>query len=164
MEIKNEIVKKIIKALNIKIEVYNPTLTEFDHLKFDVIFSDKKIKAMGLYEMVSDTIVINPKNITDDDTLNMTILHEIGHWTGNKERLNRKTLYDNVRRGTEEITAQACYLYLARHYGLDGDSMQRMKGYAVQMQKIWPKLNTRQGFNNGLMAAKYIIGLVDGKI
>lgn len=163
MEIKNEIVKKIVKALNIKIEVYNPTLTEFEHLKYDEVFNNKEYKAGGLYDIVSDTIVINPNANTKEDDLNMTILHEIGHWTGAKDRLNRKTL-TSKRRGTEEITAQACYLYLARHYDLGGDSFLRMKQYTSMMTKIWPKLNVKMGFNNGLMAAKYVIGLVEGKI
>jgi len=157
VQFKNKKVQELVNNLGIKVDIYD--YFNDDHTSNPSIL----MYAGAWYDMKEDRIFINPATMVNEKNLTMSILHEIGHWTGHKSRLNRKTLYAKKRRGTEEVCAQACFFYLARELKLEMNEMTLTQNYIESMKKNWPKLNTREGFDYGLQAANYVLELAKMK-
>ena len=72
---------------------------------------------IGLYDQFSDTIFLNYE-LLKKVPVDRVLAHELIHWTGHPNRLNRITLirYDvNYNRVREEIIAEYGALFLLRH-------------------------------------------------
>ena len=123
---------------------------------------DEKNRVLGFYEPTCDIIFINPFALTlRTKELARVVLHELGHWTGHKNRLNRPTMDKNSRRiGTEEVVAESCFFYLSKNFGIDQDwAMKQTANYVKLYSEWYPKLNSRMGYDEGLKASEYLLNL-----
>lgn len=79
------------------------------------------------YTLASDRIVLPYRRLFDDAAgYYATALHELGHWTGHPDRLNRDTLVTATSFGSrtyarEELRAEIASLMIASHLGLGHD-------------------------------------------
>ena len=80
---------------------------------------------MAYYHTALDQIVMpHPDQFTTLDNYQATLLHEAGHLTGSKNRLDRKdleTYHLHASRAREELTAELISLFLGYHIGLRVD-------------------------------------------
>lgn len=77
--------------------------------------------ALGFYAHHDDIIALTEQGIASP-LRNEVVLHELIHWTGNVERLNRYTLYADKgtqAQHTEEAIAQLGMFLLGRTFGFD---------------------------------------------
>ncbi|MGH9772153.1 MAG: ArdC family protein, partial [Candidatus Acidiferrales bacterium] len=78
----------------------------------------------AFYNRAQDTIHLPPKEAFKDPAgYYGTALHELAHWTGHPERLNRSTLTDSYRFGDvnyakEELRAELASVFLAAERGI----------------------------------------------
>ncbi|PJZ79248.1 ArdC family protein [Leptospira meyeri] len=77
-------------------------------------------QAVYMYE--SDAIILPPKeHFLKEDDYWATYLHELGHWTGAKHRLNRNIKGNQSDYAFEELVAELCSAILAGEFGLSGN-------------------------------------------
>jgi hypothetical protein len=91
----------------------------YDDFVFPKIFNSDKIDSFGKYMIPLDIIVINEKLSSNKNWGYVTLMHELIHSTGHKDRLDRPSLYnikhkvqDRVDILHEEILAHAGCLVL----------------------------------------------------
>ncbi|TGL17378.1 DUF1738 domain-containing protein [Leptospira bourretii] len=73
------------------------------------------------YVIGSDSIIMPPKeHFRRQDDYWSTYLHELGHWTGAKHRLNRNLQMDESSYAFEELVAELCSAIFAGEFGLSG--------------------------------------------
>lgn len=110
----------------------------------------------------TDEIVIPTINaFKTADHYYATLFHELGHWTGGKERLNRdmKNRFGDKAYAAEELVAELTSAFLCAEFGLDGDL--RHAGYIGN----WIELlrNDKRAFytaaSRAQKAADYLRGL-----
>jgi antirestriction protein ArdC len=81
----------------------------------------------AFYNRQSDSIHLPPKDVfKDPGAYYGTALHELAHWTGHPERLNRSTLTDSYRFGDqnyakEELRAELASVFIAAEKGIPHD-------------------------------------------
>ena len=81
----------------------------------------------AFYNRQSDSIHLPPKDtFKDPGAYYGTALHELAHWTGHPERLNRSTLTDSYRFGDqnyakEELRAELASVFIAAEKGIPHD-------------------------------------------
>ena len=81
----------------------------------------------AFYNRQSDSIHLPPKDtFKDSGAYYGTALHELAHWTGHPERLNRSTLTDSYRFGDqnyakEELRAELASVFIAAEKGIPHD-------------------------------------------
>jgi antirestriction protein ArdC len=81
-------------------------------------------QTVGCYYPTIDKINMpNPENMLDN-TYYPTIFHELGHWTGAKNRLNREGIVQTIEKGTpkyafEELVAELTSAFLCAIYGIE---------------------------------------------
>jgi antirestriction protein ArdC len=81
----------------------------------------------AFYSRSSDSIHLPPRgSFRDGPGYYGTALHELAHWTGHPDRLNRQTLNDSYRFGDqnyarEELRAELASLFLAAERGIPHD-------------------------------------------
>lgn len=126
-------VNKLIKAVGAKVLLYSELE---NHEKKPWYFDEYLCSTYGFHDSTSDIIGINDTNSIDGcDPIDMdsTVLHELIHFTGTKERLGRGWVVNNsldsedsnskiateAETHTEEATAQIGALKLALVLGLN---------------------------------------------
>ncbi|MGN0192544.1 MAG: zincin-like metallopeptidase domain-containing protein, partial [Candidatus Gastranaerophilaceae bacterium] len=57
-------------------------------------------------------------NFKDNEGYYSTLLHEMTHWTGHKDRLNRLNKYDIEDRAYEELIAEIGASFLCAEFGI----------------------------------------------
>tara|TARA_R110000868_G_scaffold411465_1_gene704410 strand:- start:815 stop:1684 length:870 start_codon:yes stop_codon:yes gene_type:complete len=78
------------------------------------------------FQPVEDVIVMPRREcfVTPSD-FDVTLLHELVHWTGHQSRLNRETIRDygksDAIRAEEELIAEIGSVFLASYFGVAGD-------------------------------------------
>lgn len=153
--IKNKAIKEFINKTNAKIIWYreHPLLNDLNEKM-------RKNEIGGFYSPKVDIIFINPRLIGKGNNLIHAVFHELGHWTGHHTRLAREKM--SVKKGTEEVVAESCFFYLAKHFKLDETwATKYTHKYIEHITTIWPKLNARIGYDNGWIAHKYLIELTN---
>lgn len=81
----------------------------------------------AFYNRQSDSIHLPPKDAFKDPSAYYgTALHELAHWTGHPDRLNRSTLTDSYRFGDqnyakEELRAELASVFIAAEKGIPHD-------------------------------------------
>jgi antirestriction protein ArdC len=117
----------------------------------------------AFYEPKCDTIFINPLVLEkfSGRELCRIVLHELGHWTGHKDRLNRSTINKKSEMiGTEEIVAESCFFYLSEYFNIDQKwALKIATNYIKLFSEAYPKLNSDMGYKEGLKASEYLLEL-----
>jgi len=159
-------VKNLIQSLNVTVVSYddcrNDRLYGFDFHLFSF--------TAGMYCSVTDRILINQFPPPQFKDINEVVLHELVHWTGLENRLNREPIW--LRKigsshlitadshATEELTAQYGMYLLAKQLGLDQKTyLQKFNDYSKYFINGDIELAAKQAkkavcFINGLLAAK----------
>lgn len=74
------------------------------------------------YDFVDDVIVLKPlSSFANEEQFVSIALHELGHWTGHKSRLNRPTVKSNVtckEQYIEEVTAEIVAQYICEFFNV----------------------------------------------
>ena len=142
----NERVEKLIKNCGVAIE----------HATQDRVF----------YDMGRDVIVLpHREQFPTPTAYYQSALHELGHWTGHPDRLNRESLLEGIRQGPksveysrEEMRAEISSMITADRLGLghDGSRTASYVGYWVETlkdhpQEIYLASRDAQGMSDYLM-------------
>lgn len=88
-----------------------------------------KISEFGsrAYFSPSDDAIVMPKreHFNNESDYDVTLLHELVHWTGHCSRLDRATILNYGKsekaRAEEELIAEIGSVFLAAHFGIAGD-------------------------------------------
>ena len=113
--------------------------------------------ATGAYQKVVDIIYIRDVQ-TSISTPNTTSLHELIHWTGHRERLERPNMYmgNTINHyATEEVTAQYGMHKLSKILGIDADkSDQFLERY---IRNYLPFADVDKAIHDADVAANYVL-------
>lgn len=92
-------------------------------------------------------------SFTSADNFYSTAFHELGHWTGAKQRLDRdlRGRFGDQSYAAEELVAELCAAFLCAEFGLDGDL--RHAGYINSWIKLL-KSDNRAFFTAAAKAQK----------
>ena len=109
-----------IEELNFK-ETEN-NIREVTEINNIIDFHDIKIKHQGerAYYSPKDDFINMPfkSNFKDNEGYYSTLLHEMTHWTGHKDRLNRLNKFDIENRAYEELIAEIGASFLCAEFGI----------------------------------------------
>ena len=111
------------------------------------------------YQPNEDVIVMpDIKNFHTETDYDTTLLHELVHWTGHASRLDRLTnkLSDDKARAEEELVAEIGSVFLATHFGIDGDLLNHVSYIAGWKELLAPK-DIMRAVTNAVKAFEYII-------
>jgi hypothetical protein len=148
---------RTVEAIEHVIEQLGPTLTH-----------DEK---QAFYRGRDDLVNIPPKQSfiefpgeTATQTYYATLLHELGHWTGHRRRLNRHSIIDTLFEeyyALEELVAEATAMILLRHFDLWPEDTYR---HAFYFQHYLNSIDNRDNAiayakEEAELAAKFILGV-----
>ncbi len=154
------------------LEKLNPKLISLQELSFHMQF--QFMESQMAYDYADDYIIWNsefkrPDNYPAayDCDPNISVLHELGHWTMHHTRLGRMSAdptlamisaMDRNFRCTEEMTAQYSMYYLGQHLGLEEDFLRRNLDTYVE---AWSGRggNRELAMSQGRASADYLIDL-----
>lgn len=142
------------KVINILKEL-DVNVCEFKHRNDS--WSKNRPDVAGVYQHFADQIVINQKLALDrPELVNGVILHELIHWTGRFNRLNRQTLkYPKTIKSlhTEERLAQQGAQVMATLLGINNKELNAMtQNYILNT----PHADVEYVREHGRRALKYI--------
>lgn len=111
------------------------------------------------YQLKEDVIVMpDIKNFNSENDYNTTLLHELVHWAGHSSRLDRFSgkLLDDKSRAEEELVAEIGSVFLATHFGIDGDLLNHASYIAGWKELLEPK-DVMRAVTHAVKAFEYII-------
>ncbi len=117
-----------VEGINYETETLQPEGNKNEDLDMFIQKTGAEIihidQTVGCYYPAIDKINMpNPENMLDN-TYYPTIFHELGHWTGAKNRLNREGIVQKIEKGTpkyafEELVAELTSAFLCAIYGIE---------------------------------------------
>lgn len=111
------------------------------------------------YQPKEDVIVMpDIKNFHTKTDYDTTLLHELVHWTGHTSRLDRLTnkVSEDKARAEEELVAEIGSVFLATHFGIDGDLLNHASYIAGWKELLEPK-DIMRAVTNAVKAFEYLI-------
>lgn len=121
---------------------------------------EHKLQNQAFYNITKDLIVLPEKlQFTGDVGYYSTAFHELAHWTGHKDRLNRSTLMDrgNENYMKEELIAELGSAFMCAELGIEIDMPNNAKYLQFWIDSL--KENSRYIFSvasKSQMAAKFV--------
>lgn len=109
----------------------------------------------------ADDVIIMPK-ISEFDSENnylATLLHELVHWSGGENRLNRETVIKYahpIQRAKEELVAEIGSLFLSTHFGITGN-IERHAAYVQGWQENLTPLDVAKCISKATQAFTWLI-------
>lgn len=164
---------KIYYVFNLEQTTLKPTIHPAP--EFQVSTIDALINKLGVtvshfgnhahYNGTDDAIVLpNPHCFTVKENYYATLLHELVHWTANKNRVPRQCFneyHHNIKaRAEEELIAEIGSVLLAAHYGLKGE----LENHASYVQSWKKYLNEKQVMSATHKAAKAFEWLINQNV
>ena len=126
----------------------------------------------AFYSPASDSIQMPPRNgfvatetSTANETYHSTLLHELGHWTGHKSRLDRLDLKSQHGYAFEELIAELAATYQCVRLGVSSapraDHAQYLSGWLAALRG--DKRLIVKAASRAQAAVDYIEGLQDSE-
>lgn len=115
-----------------------------------------------------DEIIIlpDPSRFTSIENYCITLLHELVHWTGTKNRVPRHCFNnyhkDIKARAEEELVAEIGSVLLATHYGIKGE-LEHHASYVQQWKKLLSEREVMRSINTAAKTFEWIISQNDAK-
>jgi len=156
----NPIINNIAKLMNVPILNRTETFQRYTLTAFE----KRLINTFdGSYCIENDAICIGDNLSVDKQEF--TTLHEIGHATGHKSRLNRISIYDyRTMRYTEEMLADNVALKLSKLLKLDDATVLECQLHLSLLEKRYGDLVSRDYLNEQTeLAVNYIMDLISVK-
>ena len=149
-----------------KIEIEESNI-ELDISKFSKFNVKESISCdIPHYNDMCDVIIIpNKERYKTLEGIYNTLFHEIIHWTGRSNRLNRHSMiYYNEERPEEELVAEIGSMFLLQHFKIE----QKMNKNNIAYCQSWfesmkkDKSYLSRIFSEAEKASNYVINLIEG--
>ncbi len=135
------------------------------HDRLKVLGADVRKGNKAAYHSVLDYMEMPPmSSFKSEGDYYAAIMHETGHWTGHKDRLNRKVAnsFGTDDYAKEELVAEMCSAFLCGNYGIALEGLQHPEYLAhwIRVLKTDSKA-LMQAASAAQKAADYVLGTFD---
>lgn len=119
------------------------------------------------YQLVQDVIVMpRRENFVSCDDFNITLLHELVHWTGHPSRLGRvcaaKYMESDSDRAEEELVAEVGSVFLASYFGLSGELINHAS-YVASWKKFLDQKRVMRAISQASKAFEFLVKVLESR-
>ena len=115
-----------------------------------------------------DVIIMPRREFFDSKSdYDVTLLHELVHWTGHVSRLNRSTVHEYDKSDSimaeEELIAEIGSVFLAAHFGLSGNLINHAS-YVASWKKHLDAKAVGRAMSQASKAFEWLVSHLDGQV